>query len=132
MNIINYFKGSQWLPDGWEPDPECAQVAELARGCARENHIVLAVIRPQNQNCMACTSTNTLMACRVPMGGKQVVGLLCPTCVKRMAHQSGHGLILKWLRSQLKADLYEMAYLFRQGQRIRIVWGRQLESEALS
>ena len=134
MNIINYFKGAQWVPKDFEPDPLCEQVAELARGCAREGYIVAALMCLEHEYpmCAGCDRVEQLMAYRVPMGGKQVVCLLCDKCVKNMAHETGHGRIIKWLRDKIERGYFEMAYLFQHGQRIRIVWGHQLGSEVLS
>ena len=136
MNIINYFKGAQWVPDDFEPDPLCAQVAELARGCAREGHIVLATMMPEEiyQRCSACPGTHELMPCRVPMRGKQICCLLCSSCVKKMGNERGHGEVVKGLRHYIYQgeSPFEMAALFQHGQRIRIVWGWDLGMETLS
>jgi hypothetical protein len=68
---------------------------------------------------------------RVPWGAKVVVSPMCSACIKRMAKPSMQGRITHEAKESLDDGIHEMAYLFMHGQRIRIVWGRELHSEVI-
>lgn len=135
MDIIHYFKDSRWSKPQGKLHDERRQVAELARGCAREGHVTLAIMLDLEVPpiCAACGSGKELLAMRVPSAGVQVCCLLCGDCRKTVSKNSrGHGKIVKELRQNSAQAVFEMAYLFKHGPRIRIVWGSDLGQEVLT
>jgi hypothetical protein len=130
MKIKNYFRQA-WTEE--VPDPLYKELAELARGCAREGYITLMLLR-RPQRCICCNSNDNLCPIRIPVGEKQVVSLLCLRCQKRVSDVKMLAQMIYEVRSGIRnAESHmEMALLFQSGQRIRMVTGYKLESEVLS
>ena len=128
MKLYEYFKLNA------VGDDLVSSLAELARGCAREGYMT-RVILPSPPSCVCCESPDGLCPIRVLVGGEQVAALMCLKCQKRMSKPGMMSQMIHEVRvgaikyPKLNA---EMALLFQQGQRIRIVWGHKLGSEVLS
>ena len=129
MKLHEYFKSNA---EG--PDALVVALVELARGCAREGYVTRVVL-PHPQSCVCCGSPDGLCPMRVLVGGEQVVALMCLKCQKRVAKP---GMMSRMIHEARVGAIKhpklnsEMALLFQQGQRIRIVWGHKLGSEVLS
>ena len=131
MNIIQYFKERRWRDKTVKLFEDHKQLAELARGTAREGYIVLALML-RHPYCSCCAEGERRTPMRVPWGGTQICTLLCERCSKQLCENSvGHGRVLKQLKELIATGIYEMAYLFQHGPRIRIVWGGNLGHEVL-
>ena len=128
--LKDYFRQA-WAID--DLDPLNQALAELARGCAREGYTTLVVMRDP-QRCICCDSDDQLCPMRIPVGDKQVVSLLCIKCQKRVSDVKMMAQMIYEVRRGLKAAEpgMEMALLFQDGQRIRLVWGYRLGTEVLS
>jgi hypothetical protein len=137
MNIKDYFCDSRWQSEGFEPVEEWAQVAELARGCAREGATVLCLME-DDLACAACANGNQLVPYRVRLGGTLVVALVCKGCIEKLSLNPAtqgtiRGRVLSTLKANIRDDTaFDMAYLFQHGPRIRMVRGRNLQTEILT
>lgn len=132
MNIQEYLTQSQVTPD-----PNSA-LAELAMGCVREDEEVLVVMDlDEAPGCAACGSEAGLMPYRVRLGRQLVCGLLCSQCQWRMRLDSAKDAklqrqVLQALRANVSEDTsFTMAFLFKHGDRVRLITGRQLTQEVL-
>jgi hypothetical protein len=135
--IRSYFCDHRARSSDFEPDDTWTQVAELARGCAREGQPVLCLMEEQPA-CCACANTNELMPYRVRLRNVMVVGLFCSSCVAKLnlnpsTQGTIRGRVLRTLKTNIEEDTaLEQAFLFEHGPRIRMVRGRNLQMEMLS
>ena len=128
------------------PHPTIEALAELARGTAREGHVVLCVnaspeLGPEPR-CASCYSAFNVVPYRVPRGTTQYVALICETCLAKQASlrngQKGYGMrylsdrISNMLASASPDATFDEVLLIPAGSRIRMVTGRDLDTEVLS
>lgn len=138
--IRDYFTHDIYADGKGQLDPTLKELADLARGCVREGMLTLAVM-PHDCNimhgCVVCGSTDSLMPMRAQLGHRNVVAIFCAKCQKRVPVLKDQYFRGRLKRLVIPTDpnqslLIEMAYLFRRGPRTQIVWGRDINTEALS
>ena len=130
MKLLRYFKTRNPSVTYNELN---VSLAELARGCAREGYVTYVLMRSP-QRCICCDSGDGLCPMRVPVGGAQVVSLLCLRCQQRISDVKMLAQMIYEVRRGIKnaePDM-QMGLLVQQGQRIRLTWGHQIGSEVLS
>ena len=137
MKLCHYFKPRH--APGFtdiDKDPLFKELAELARGTAREGHVTMVYMHtpPLTPRCLCCSGKVGLCPMRIPVGGRQVTALLCRTCQRRISEPKMLSQMIYEVRRGVKqaSPAMESAILTRHGDRIRIVWGKQIESEVLS
>jgi hypothetical protein len=139
MNTIRDYFTHDKTVDRSKLDPLLVELADLARGCAREGHLTLAIMPrccSTISGCLVCGSTDHNMPMRRPVGHRMTVALYCDICQKRVP-QLQDATIAKLIRERAVPGPYdsieqEMAYLFQDGPRLRLVWGQNINTEALS
>ena len=131
MKLKTYFKNRDHI-DKTDADPLYVELAELARGCAREGYVTVAVM-PVWPKCLCCGSKDKLCPLRMPSGTTLVVALFCEHCQRRMMDARMHSrMTYEVKRGIIDNPSQDMAYLFAHGERIRIVWGHKLGSEVIA
>lgn len=119
-----------------DKDPRLDALAELAKGCAREGHIV-HILFPNELSediwCTTCPSDTNLMPMRVACRNELIVTLFCERCQARVARPTMRHQMIHEVRDALSVPCrFEEAYLFNNGLRVRMVTGIGLHQEALS
>ena len=137
MRLRHYFKPKNAKDrDDRGRDEIHKELAELARGCAREGFVTLVCMHtpPCYHQCICCGSSSKLCPVRIPVGGKQACVLFCGTCQKRLSDDKMLSQMIYEVRRGIKnADpRMDMGLLLPHGTHIRIVWGHNLGSEVIS
>lgn len=126
-----------------DPHPTVEALAELARGMAREGHVVQCVAHAGCEpRCASCHSASNVVPYRVPRGRLNYVALICDNCLRKQADirngQKGYGtrFLSDNISSNLDAshagNILEEVLLIPAGSRIRMVTGYDLDTEVLS
>lgn len=106
------------------------ELAQLARGTVTDDDVIVAINRKDPETCAACGGTSSWnIPYRISTPSATMVQLLCPKCTP--ANCEPHSTVTHNINERSEAGHHEMAFLWEDGGRVRMLWGENLHVETI-